>query len=50
MDSSIAIRTGFCKEGEIKFYAGSGIVADSIPEKEYNESVSKAEKFLESFK
>ena len=50
MDSSIAIRTGFCKDEELKFFAGSGIVADSEPHKEYLESVSKAEKFLESFK
>ena len=46
MDSSIAIRTGFVRNGEFRFFAGSGIVAASVAEKEYHESMSKAEKFL----
>jgi len=50
MDSSISIRTGFLKDGVLSFYAGSGIVADSVPENEYEESVSKAEKFLRLIK
>jgi para-aminobenzoate synthetase component 1 len=49
MDSSIAIRTGFCSEDKFRFFAGSGIVAASKPDSEYKESVSKAEKFLELF-
>lgn len=49
VDSSIAIRTAFFNRDRIKFYSGSGIVADSVPEKEYDESVSKAEKFLGLF-
>lgn len=46
MDSSISIRTGYYEDGVLSFYAGSGIVADSVPEMEYEESVSKADKFL----
>jgi len=42
LDSCIAIRTLFMhgKEGHIQ--AGAGIVADSVPEKEFQESVNKA--------
>jgi len=47
MDSSIAIRTGYFDENKFKFYAGSGIVADSKPESEYKETMAKAEKFFD---
>jgi len=52
MDASITIRTGYYDEGEdqLHFFAGSGIVADSIPEKEYAETVDKAEKFLRTLR
>ncbi len=48
MDSSIAIRTGYYNEEEqaFNFYAGSGIVVDSDPEREYLETTAKASKFL----
>ena len=48
MDSSIAIRSGYYDKGEgrLNFYAGSGIVVDSDPEKEYLETTAKAAKFL----
>ncbi len=48
MDSSIAIRTAWqdVQSGEFSFYAGSGIVVDSDPEKEYLETMAKAEKFF----
>ncbi len=48
MDSSIAIRTGYYNRQEslFNFYAGSGIVVDSDPEKEYLETTAKAAKFL----
>jgi para-aminobenzoate synthetase component 1 len=42
MDSSIVIRS-FCIRGrEIQFSAGGGIVADSMPASEYDESLDKA--------
>ncbi len=48
MDSSITIRTGYYDSiaGELNFFAGSGIVADSVPEREYEETTAKAGKFL----
>ena len=48
MDSSIAIRTGVydTRTHMLDTYAGSGIVIDSDPVKEYQETIAKAEKFL----
>lgn len=42
MDTCITIRTLIIKDGKIYVQAGAGIVADSEPEKEYAETVSKA--------
>jgi anthranilate synthase component 1 len=41
MDTCITIRTFVIKGGEIFIQAGAGIVADSDPEREYQESVNK---------
>jgi anthranilate synthase component I len=41
MDTCITIRTFVIKGDEIFIQAGAGIVADSDPEKEYNETVNK---------
>ena len=46
MDFNIAIRTVLIKDGYLEFWAGGGIVADSDPEKEYEEALLKAERFL----
>lgn len=48
LDSSVAIRTGVldASRGVFAFHAGSGIVVDSVPELEYEETLAKAEKFL----
>lgn len=46
MNSNICIRTALVKNGVIEYWAGGGIVADSIPESEYAECLLKAEKFL----
>jgi para-aminobenzoate synthetase component 1 len=51
MDTNIAIRTAVYSaeeggEGEISFYAGGGIVADSVLEKEYAETLDKASSML----
>jgi anthranilate/para-aminobenzoate synthase component I len=43
---AIAIRTAVCREGTAYFHAGAGIVADSIPEAEYDETLAKAAGFL----
>ncbi|HEY6119087.1 MAG TPA: anthranilate synthase component I family protein [Pyrinomonadaceae bacterium] len=42
LDSCIAIRTIVLREGIATVQAGAGIVADSIPEHEYAETVNKA--------
>ncbi len=46
MDTAIAIRTIVIKDGVAYVQAGGGVVADSIPEKEYQESMSKAQALL----
>ncbi|HEX3988590.1 MAG TPA: aminodeoxychorismate synthase component I [Verrucomicrobiae bacterium] len=43
---SIAIRTAICRNGEIHFHAGAGIVTDSVAEAEYEETMAKAAGFL----
>ena len=43
---SIAIRTAVCAQGKIYFNVGAGIVADSNPEAEYEETLAKAAGFL----
>jgi para-aminobenzoate synthetase component 1 len=43
---SIAIRTAVHRAGRIYFHAGAGIVADSIPEAEFDETMAKAGGFL----
>jgi anthranilate synthase component 1 len=42
MDTCITIRTILIKGGTAYIQAGAGIVADSIPEREYQETVNKA--------
>lgn len=43
---SIAIRTAMCLAGQVYFSVGAGIVADSLPEAEYAETLAKAAGFL----
>jgi para-aminobenzoate synthetase component I len=43
---NIAIRTAVCKDGRAHFNVGAGIVADSNPEAEYEETLVKARGFL----
>jgi len=46
MDTAITIRTIVMKEGVAHIQAGGGIVYDSVPEMEYQESLSKARALL----
>ncbi|HVF50325.1 MAG TPA: chorismate-binding protein [Pyrinomonadaceae bacterium] len=46
LDSCIAIRTIVLRGGEASVQAGAGIVADSVPEREYEETVNKARALL----
>lgn len=42
LDACIAIRIAFKKNGKVFIRSGAGIVADSVPEKEYRECINKA--------
>lgn len=42
MDMCIAIRTIIAKDNKLYLQAGAGIVADSIPKNEYQETINKA--------
>ncbi len=46
MDTCIAIRTLVLENGVAKIQAGAGIVADSVPELEFEETVNKAKVLL----
>jgi len=48
MDTCIAIRMAVKKDGKVYIQAGGGIVADSVPEKEYEESGNKAKAVIEA--
>jgi para-aminobenzoate synthetase component 1 len=48
MDLNIAIRTILVKDGRAYFQAGGGIVADSDPELEYQETLDKASALVEA--
>lgn len=50
MNTCIAIRTVLYRNGKAYVQAGAGIVADSDPEKEYNETKQKAEALLSALK
>lgn len=50
MDTNIAIRTMVYSEGEIRCWAGGGIVADSRCDEEYQETFDKASAMLEILK
>lgn len=42
MDTAIAIRTAIIKDGNLHVQAGCGVVADSVPESEWIETLNKA--------
>jgi len=46
MDTCIALRTGVVKDGTLYVQAGGGVVADSTPEAEYQETVDKSKAVL----
>jgi anthranilate synthase component 1 len=46
MDTCIAIRIAYKKNGKVFIRAGAGIVADSVPESEYQECVNKMKAVL----
>ncbi|MFA6320958.1 MAG: aminodeoxychorismate synthase component I [Candidatus Omnitrophota bacterium] len=48
MDTSIVIRTIIARKGKIYFSVGGGIVADSDPEAEYQETIDKAKGLMDT--
>ena len=42
MDTCITLRTALLMNKKMYVQAGGGVVADSVPEKEYEETVNKA--------
>ncbi len=48
VDLNIAIRTAVLRGGRLYFQVGGGIVADSDPEEEYEETLTKAQSFLKA--
>lgn len=48
MDTCIALRTALVKDGKVYVQAGGGVVADSDPEFEYQESVNKARAIIQA--
>ncbi len=48
LDVCIAIRTLVLENGEAKIQAGAGIVADSVPELEFEETINKAKALLKT--
>ena len=50
MDTCIAIRIAYKKGGKVFVRSGAGIVADSVPEKEYEECINKAKAVVNAMK
>ena len=48
MDTSIVIRTMVARGGKVYFSVGGGIVADSDPESEYQETLDKAKGLMKT--
>jgi anthranilate synthase component 1 len=46
MDTAIAIRTGIIKDGQLLVQAGAGVVADSVPRSEWEETLNKGRALL----
>ena len=50
MDTCIAIRIAYKKNGRVFVRSGAGIVADSVPEKEFQECINKAQVVVSALK
>jgi anthranilate synthase component I, non-proteobacterial lineages len=48
LDTCIAIRTAYKKNGKVFVRSGAGIVADSVPENEYRECINKARAVMDA--
>ena len=50
MDTCISLRTGLVKEKKLYIQAGGGVVFDSDPEKEFQETINKANALISAAK
>ncbi|MBI28716.1 MAG: anthranilate synthase component I [Pelagibacteraceae bacterium] len=50
MDTCITLRTGLIKDNKLFVQAGGGVVYDSVPEKEFQETLNKAEAIIKAAK
>ena len=48
LDTCIGIRLAFAKNGKVFVRSGAGIVADSVPENEYQECINKAKAVMDA--
>jgi anthranilate synthase component 1 len=48
LDTCIAIRTISLQNGTASIQAGAGVVADSVPEREYEETINKARALMKA--
>ena len=46
MDTCISLRTGLIKDNNLYVQAGGGVVYDSDPEKEFQETINKAQAII----
>ncbi|MBI5152373.1 anthranilate synthase component I family protein [Candidatus Peregrinibacteria bacterium] len=49
MDTAIIIRTAHIKDNSLQFQVGATLLFNSVPQKEYEETLSKAQAFLDTF-
>jgi anthranilate synthase component 1 len=50
LDTCITIRTVWIEGGKAYLQVGAGLVADSVPSREYEETLNKGQAFLEAFR
>ena len=50
MDTCIAIRIAFARDNKVFIRSGAGIVADSVPESEFVESINKAQAVMDALR
>ena len=48
MDTCIAIRIAYKKNGKVFVRSGAGIVADSVPDREFEECINKAKAVMKA--
>jgi len=49
MDTAIAIRTCVIKDGILNIQCGAGIVNDSVPELEWDETINKGKAIVQAY-